>query len=139
MSKQKTFSQQIRESYGDTVEQFAERLHVLPQTVKGWEDGTEPQATTLALLKYADTYPLPLEPRISPDFEALTLADQLQTLMDNFGDKTQKQFAERIGIPDWNITQWLKNGSLSNHAQRYLYEVAIHPERFTVTPKSFKK
>ena len=135
----KTYAQQVRESYGDTVDQFAQRLNVLPQTVNGWESGTQPQATALALLKYAEQYPLTLECRISPDFEDLSIHAQISLLMKNFGDKMQKHFANRIDIPDWNITQWIKNNSMSAHAKRYLYEVAIHPERFTTTPKSYAK
>lgn len=127
----------IRTSYGDTVEQFAERLCVLPQTVEGWEKGIKPQATAKALLRYAMHYSLAMKVDIEPEFESMPIGRQILTLMNNFGDKTQKQFADRIHIPDWNITQWLKNGSLSNHAQRYIYEVAIHPERFTTKPKSF--
>lgn len=135
----KTYTQQVRESYGDSVEQFAERLHVLPQTVTGWESGTKPQATALALLKYAEQYPLTLDVRIDTDFEQLSIQKQIDLLMQNFGDKMQKHFADRIGIPDWNITQWIKNNAISAHAQRYLYEVAIHPERFTTIPKSYGK
>lgn len=138
MSK-KPLAYQVRKAYGDTVEEFAVRLRVLPQTVEGWENGVQPQATSLALLKYANKYALALEPRISPEFAALSVRGQIDELMHNFGDKMQKHFAARIGIPDWNITQWLKNGSCSSCAQRYLYEVAIHPERFTTTPKSYAK
>lgn len=133
----KTYAQQVRESYGDTVDRFAQRLNVLPQTVTGWESGVKPQATALALLKYAERYPLTLEVRIDPAFEKLSILKQIDLLMQNFGDKMQKHFAARIDIPDWNITQWIKNDAMAAHAKRYLYEVAIHPDRFTTTPKSY--
>lgn len=133
-----TYAQKVRESYGDSVEVFARRMCVLPQTVEGWENGVKPQATALALLRYAEQWPIALEPRISPEFAELPLAKQLEKLAQNFGDN-QKQFARRIGLMEYNLILWKNKGTISDCAQRYLYEVAMHPERFIATPKSFAK
>ena len=136
MKTSKTFAQQVREDYGDTVEQFAQRLNTAPATVEGWEAGQEPQETAQALLKYANEYPLTIEPRISSEFAELDIRAQLSLLMKNFGD-TQKAFAERIDLSAYNISRWMRLNIISPIAQRYIYEVAIHPERFHSTPKSY--
>lgn len=138
MTKHKTFAQQIRESYGDTVEQFAQRLNTAASTVDGWEAGQELQETAEALLKYANEYPLAIHPRISDDFAKLDIRSQLKLLMKNFGD-SQRAFAERIGLSAYNISRWMRLNIISSIAQRYIYEVAVYPERFHSTPQSYAK
>lgn len=136
MHKKKTFALQVRDSYGDTVEQFAQRLNTAPATVEGWEAGQELQETAEALLKYANEYPLALHPRISEDFAKLDINSQLKLLMDNFGD-SQRAFAKRIDLSAYNINRWMRQNIISPIAQRYIYEVAVYPERFKATPKSY--
>jgi transcriptional regulator with XRE-family HTH domain len=138
MTKHKTFAQQIRESYGDTVEQFAQRLNTAASTVEGWEAGQELQETAEALLKYANEYPLAIHPRISDDFAKLDIRAQLKLLMKNFGD-SQRAFADRIGLSAYNISRWMRLNIISSIAQRYIYEVAVYPERFHSTPQSYAK
>ena len=136
MTKQKTFAQLVREDYGDTIEQFAQRLNTAPATVAGWEAGQEMQEHARALLDYAVEYPLTLHSRISDEFAKLSPREQIQLLMKNFGD-TQKAFAPRIGVSEYNISRWKRLNILSPIAQRYIYEVAVYPERFNSTPKSY--
>ena len=136
MTKQKTFAQLVREDYGDTIEQFAQRLNTAPATVAGWEAGQEMQEHARALLDYAVEYPLTLHSRISDEFAKLSPREQIQLLMKNFGD-TQKAFAQRIGVSEYNISRWKRLNILSPIAQRYIYEVAVYPERFNSTPKSY--
>lgn len=138
MTEHKTFAQQIRESYGDTVEQFAQRLNTAASTVEGWEAGQELQETAEALLKYANEYPLAIHPRISDDFAKLDIRSQLKLLMKNFGD-SQRAFAERIGLSAYNISRWMRLNIISSIAQRYIYEVAVYPERFHSNPQSYAK
>ena len=138
MKTSKTFAQQVREDYGDTVEQFAQRLNTAQATVEGWEAGQKPQETAEALLKYACEYPLATHPRISEDFAKLSPSAQITMLMKNFGD-TQKAFAKRVGLSEYNIGRWVRLNIMSPIAQRYIYEVAIYPERFQSTPKSYAK
>ena len=138
MKTSKTFAQTVREDYGDTVEQFAQRLNTAASTVEGWEAGQEMQETAEALLKYANAYPLAIHPRISDEFAKLDIRSQLKLLMANFGD-SQRAFAVRIGLSAYNISRWMCQNIISPIAQRYIYEVAVYPERFTSTPKSYAK
>lgn len=138
MNTSKTYAQQIRESYGDTVEQFAQRLNTTVVTVERWEAGQELQETAEALLKYANEYPLAIYPRISDDFAKLDIRSQLTLLMKNFND-SQRSFAERVGLSAYNINRWMQLNIISPIAQRYIYEVAMYPERFTSSPKSYAK
>lgn len=134
----KTFAQQVREDYGDTIGVFAMRLNTNPATVEGWEAGQEPQEAARVLLNYANKHNLAHEPRIRDDFAKLSIREQLLLLMGNFGD-TQKTFAHRIGLSEYNIGNWMRQNSISPIAQRYIYEVAMYPERFQTTPKSYAK
>lgn len=138
MKTSKTFAQLVRENYGDTVEQFAQRLNTAPATVEGWEAGQELQETAQALLNYANEYSLALHPRVSEDFAKLDIRHQLKLLMDNFGD-SQRAFAERISLSPYNINRWMRLNIISPIAQRYIYEVAVYPERFHSNPKSYAK
>lgn len=134
MSKNKV--QQVRKNYGDTIEEFAWRLNTLPKTVAGWEAGQKMQEPARALLEYARKWRLDFYPRISEEFAKLSPCEQIQLLMNNFGD-TQAAFAKRIGVSENNICRWKRLNILSPVAQRYIQEVAAYPERFISSPKSY--
>lgn len=136
MQDSKTLCQRVREDYGDTIEQFAQRFNTSPETVAGWEAGQEMQEHAAALLNYAINNPLAMHSRISDAFAKLSPREQIQLLMKNFGD-TQKAFAQRIGVSEYNISRWKRLNIFSPIAQRYIYEVAVYPERFQSTPKSY--
>lgn len=136
MTKNKTLTRKVREQYGDSVEQFAQRLNTAPATVNGWEAGQEPQGVARALLAYAEQYPLALYPNIREEFAKLSIREQLRALMQNFGDN-QKSFAMRIGLAGYNMREWLRHDTISPIAQRYIFEVAMYPERFQPTLKSY--
>lgn len=136
MQDSKTLCQRVREDYGDTIEQFAQRFNTSPDTVERWESGQEMQEHAAALLDYAINYPLAIHSRVSDEFAKLTPREQLNLLMKNFGD-TQKAFARRINVSEYNISRWKRLNIFSPIAQRYIYEVAVHPERFFPTPKSY--
>lgn len=137
-NKNKTFAQLVREKYGDTVEQFAFRIGAMPETVKRWESGAHLQCTARALLNVAYRYDLSMKPDVSAEFLALTPAEQVEKLRAGFGD-TKLAFAKRIGVTQNTIQRWTRHGEMSNIGQRLLLEVAVHPERFTTTPKSYSK
>lgn len=132
----KTFAQQVREKYGDTVEQFAFRIGATPETVKKWEDGAPLQCTARAILFVAHKHYLPLKPEVSAEFLALTPAEQVEKLRAGFGD-TKLAFAQRIGVTQNTVHRWTNQGEMSNIGQRLLLEVAEHPERFVTTPSAF--
>lgn len=132
----KTFAQQVRDKYGDTVEQFAFRIGTTPETIKRWESGTPLQCTARAILFVAHKHNLPLKPEVSAEFLGLTPAEQVEKLRAGFGD-TKLAFAQRIGVTQDTINRWTKHGEMSNIGQRLLLEVAEHPERFVTTPKAF--
>lgn len=136
MQHSKTYIQLVREDYGDTIEQFAQRFNTAPATVEGWEAGQEMQEHAKALLDYAVNYPLALQPRISEEFAKLCPRAQVTLLMKNFGD-TQKAFARRIGVSEHLVGRWVRLNTIAPIAQRYIYEVAVYPERFQSTPKSY--
>lgn len=136
MQDSKTLCQRVREDYGDTIEQFAQRFNTSPETVAGWEAGQDMQEHAAALLNYAINNPLAMHSRISDAFAKLSPREQIQLLMKNFGD-TQKAFAQRIGVSEYNISRWKRLNIFSPIAQRYIYEVAVYPERFQSTPKSY--
>lgn len=136
METKKTFAQQVREKYGDTVEQFAFRIGASPETVKKWESGAPLQCTARAILFVAHKHDLPLKPEVSAEFLALTPAQQVEKLRAGFGD-TKLAFAQRIGVTQNAIHRWTNQGEMSPIGQRLLLEVAEHPERFVTTPKAF--
>lgn len=136
MTEQKTLCQRVREDYCDTIEQFAQRFNTAPATVAGWEAGQEMQEHARALLEYAINFPLALESRVSAEFAALCPRAQVTLLMNNFGDN-QKSFAKRIGVSEHLVGRWVRLNKIAPIAQRYIYEVAVYPERFNSTPKSY--
>lgn len=136
--KKKTFTQLVREKYGDNISQFAERLNTSRATVTKWEKGAPAQCNARALLNYAWNHELTMEHEASAEFAQLPVPEMVKVLCENFGD-TQKQFAARIGVTENLMTRLNHDKSPAGTTRRLLLEVAAHPERFATVLKSFKK
>lgn len=129
MSNKMTFAQQVREKYGDTKAEFAFRLGVTEKTITNWERGDVPPSTGVAILEYAYKYGYEMKSGIGESFANLTLNEQLQYLMDLFNCNLDG-LAVRMRIDKFTLRGWITRNSVTTANQRYIYEVALHPERF---------
>lgn len=136
-TQQKTFPQEVREQYGYTVNQFADRIGVSASTVDAWERGRSfPNGTNLAMLNALHAKIEQGEPesvdnllKTPEDVKALT-----RRILDGYGD-TVGAFARRMGVHRNNVERWLYSGHISRSGKALLLTVARHPERFVMQPK----
>lgn len=126
-----TFAQSVREKYGDTVPEFAFRIGVTEKTITNWERGDEPPTTSVAILEYANKYDYEMKSGISESFANLTLVEQLEYLMDLFSCNLDA-LAVRMRIDKYTLRGWVNRDRVTAANQRYIYEVALHPERFNL-------
>lgn len=120
----------IREKYGDNVEKFCLRVKASKPTVAAWESGySTPHGAMRKLLEYASEYELTIEPTFNDNFGSLSDVEQLQTVMNQYGDNTLR-FAVRIGSCECIVFRWLKGHKIGNMTKRLIQEMHIYPERF---------
>lgn len=131
MSKQKSFAQKVREKYHDTQEEFAFRLGVARVTVSGWETSNSATKLHVAMLNYANRYELPIKHTAPEEFVSLSVSDQIDRLMQYFSCNIGG-LAARLHLDEATVRRWKFKNKMSSSAQRYLYEVASHPERFAL-------
>lgn len=131
MSKQKSFAQLVREKYRDTQEEFAFRLCVARATVNKWETSKCSTTLHIAMLDYANNYEFTMKHSAPDEFVSLSVDGQIEYLMKYYCCSIGG-LAARLHLDESSIRRWKTKNKLSSSAQRYLYEVAAHPERFTL-------
>lgn len=129
MTKEKTFAQTVREKYGDTLEEFAFRLCVVPKTVERWESGKKPTTLHKALLNYADKHDLKLKHDAPEWFVMLTPEKKIEWVCRTV-DCTVVELALKLGVDDNSIRRWISTNKISNVGERLICEFAVHPENF---------
>lgn len=129
MSNQKSFAQQVREKYGDTVREFSFRLGVSEYTINKWEKNSPTTTLHTALLEYANTYEMSMKPEPPAHFVQLPPAKKIEWLMRYFGCGIDA-LAARLRIDKSTVRDWKRKNRLSSPAKRYLDEMATHPENF---------
>lgn len=136
--KDKPFAQQVREKYGDSVEEFALRMGVHTVTVSAWESGVTPQSQVLALLIYANEYDMPIRAEAGVEFQNMTMNQLIKYLKSVFDD-TDAGLAVRLGLSKHQVSRISRRPSVNKSTKRLILEAVAHPDRFMKYPKAFSK
>ena len=83
------------------------------------------------MLEYANIYEFPMKHSAPKEFVKLNPSEQMDWLM-RYYNCSVSGLAARLHLDESSIRRWKNKNTISNSAQKYLYEVASHPERFNL-------